>query len=70
MKSGDLVVGKVPDGLMRRNMPPFKPFKAVKGILLERIHYKSPNKWWSVLCDDGLIVEETEEYIALLSEAP
>jgi len=68
VKPGDLVVGKAPDGL--RNMSPFKPFRAVKGILLERIHYKSPNKWWSVLCDDGLVVEETEEYIALLSEAP
>jgi len=50
-----------------RNMAAFRP---VKGILLERIHYKSPNKWWRVLCDDGLVVEETEEYIALLSEAP
>jgi len=65
VKPGDLVVGHS-DGLMR-NMAAFRP---VKGILLERIHYKSPNKWWRVLCDDGLVVEETEEYIALLSEAP
>ena len=62
MRSGDLVVGKAPDGLTR-NMAIFRP---VTGILLKRIHYKSPNKWWTVLCEDGLVVEETEQYMTLI----
>jgi len=62
VKPGDLVVGKVPDGLTR-NMATFRP---VTGILLKRIHYKSPNKWWTVLCEDGLVVEETEQYMTLI----
>jgi len=66
MKPGDLVMGKVPDGLTR-NM---STFRSVTGILLERVHSVSPNKWWTVLCDDGLVVEETEHYMALLQEAP
>jgi len=62
VKPGDLVVGKAPDGLTR-NMATFRP---VTGILLKRIHYKSPNKWWTVLCEDGLVVEETEQYMTLI----
>ena len=65
MKPGDLVMGKQPDGLVRNGLLR----RVVTGILLGRIHTKSPNKWWTVLCDDGFIVEETEEYMALLSEA-
>lgn len=66
MKPGDLVVGKSPDGLTR-SMAAFRP---VAGILLERVHDNSPNKWWKVLCDDGLVVEETEQYMDILSEVP
>jgi len=66
MKPGDLVVGKPPDGLAR-NSASFRP---VAGILLERIHMRSPNKWWRVLCDDGLVVEETEQYMSVLIGDP
>lgn len=66
MKPGDLVIGKQPDGLVRSGLLR----RVVTGILLERIHVKSPNKWWTVLCGDGLVVEETEEYMTLLEEAP
>ena len=58
MKPGDLVVGRQ-EG--RSGTP-------LTGILL----YESPrtnwwgdqqHRWWFVLCHDGLIVEETENYM-------
>ena len=58
MKSGDLVVGRQ-EG---RNGKP------ITGIIL----YESPrtnwwdnqkHTWWYVLCEDGIIVEEVENYM-------
>jgi len=63
-------MGKAPDGLNNNDLVVKSlSFRPVTGILIERIHTTGPNIWWRVLCDDGLVVEETEGYMTLLEDA-
>lgn len=63
MKPGDLVRGKAKSTLLMSTLGS----RVVTGILIRRIETPTPaNLWWEVLCDDGIVTEEIEEYMELV----